>query len=164
MKRTALWLAITVLFAACENSADPLGGFLGGGGAITAAQATGNWSFTLQRTTTLPCSTAPLANGRVITAHLDVLSAGTLSSSTSIWQNPISGATQPLSGSVRLSDGITDLFFAAPAVRGDAVMELRGTMTSVGAFTGTLTDPAPGFTQVFGTGGCEYSVSGNKTS
>ena len=163
MRRTVLWLTIIVLVAACENSAGPLGGILGGGNAITPAQATGNWSFTLQRTTTFPACTNPLANGQVITAHTDVLSDGT-TGSTSSWLNPISGAVQPLSGVVRLSDAFSDLFFAAPAVRVTAQMELRGTMRSAGAFTGTLTDPAPGFSQVFGTGGCEYSVSGNKTS
>lgn len=163
MRRTVLWLTIIVLFAACENSAGPLGGILGGGNAITPAQATGNWSFTIQRTTTFPACTNPLANGQVITAHTDVLSDGTAGSASS-WRNPTSGAVQPLSGVVRLSDAFLDLFFAAPAVRVTAQMELRGTMTSAGAFTGTLTDPEPGFSQVFGTGGCEYSVTGTKTS
>jgi hypothetical protein len=41
-------------------------------------------------------------------------------------------------------------------------MELRGTMTSVGTFTGTLTDPAPGFSPMFSVGGCEYTASGTK--
>ena len=163
MRRTVLWLTIIVLFAACENSAGPLGGILGGGNAITPAQATGNWSFTLQRTTTFPACTNPLANGQVITAHTDILSDGTAGSASS-WLNPISGTVQPLSGVVRLSDAFSDLLFAAPAVKATAQMELRGTMTSAGAFTGTLTDPEPGFSQVFGTGGCEYSVTGTKTS
>jgi hypothetical protein len=43
-------------------------------------------------------------------------------------------------------------------------MELQGTMSAAGSFTGTLTDPAAGFSQVFGTGGCEYTASGIKTS
>jgi hypothetical protein len=163
VRRTVLWLTIIVLFAACENSAGPLGGILGGGNAITPAQATGNWSFTLQRTTTFPACTNPLANGQVITAHTDILSDGTAGSASS-WLNPISGTVQPLSGVVRLSDAFSDLLFAAPAVKATAQMELRGTMTSAGAFTGTLTDPEPGFSQVFGTGGCEYSVTGTKTS
>ena len=162
MRRTVLWLTIIVLFAACENSAGPLGGILGGGNAITPAQATGNWSFTLQRTTTFPACTNPLANGQVITAHTDILSDGTAGSASS-WLNPISGTVQPLSGVVRLSDAFSDLLFAAPAVKATAQMELRGTMTSAGAFTGTLTDPEPGFSQVFGTGGCQYSVTGTKT-
>jgi hypothetical protein len=148
--------------AACENTTNPLDGvILGGGGSITQAQAAGNWSFTLQRTTTLPCSTAPLANGTTIASHLDVLTDGTLSSTTSTWVNPATGAIQSLSGRVRLSDGITGITFAAS---GTGAMELQGTMTATGTFAGTLTDPAAGFSQVFGSGGCEYSASGIKTS
>lgn len=165
MRRTIPWLTLVALLAACENATDPLGGILnGGGGAITPAQATGNWSFTVKKTTTLPCSSAPLADGQVITAHLDVLSDGTLSTTTSTWRNPISGAVDPLSGAVGLADGITSLTFAAPDVSSTAGMELRGTLTSAGAFTGgRLTDPAPGFSQVFGTGGCEYTATGVRT-
>ena len=154
-----------MLFAACENSANSLIGVVsGGGGAITPAQATGNWSFTVQQTTTLPSCTAPLASGQIIIAHLDVLSDGTVGT-TSSWVNPLSGSVQSLSGLVRLTDGVTDLTFTAPSVSGTAGMELRGTMTSAGGFTGgTLTDPAPGFSQVFGSGGCAYTATGTKTS
>jgi hypothetical protein len=152
-----------VLFVGCENSASTLFGVIsGGGGGITATEATGSWTFTVQQNTTLPACTAPLANSQTIIAHLDVLSDGTLNT-TSSWLNPISGAVEPLTGAVALSSGLTDLFFAAPAVRSDAQMELRGTMTALGGFTGTLTDPEPGFSQVFGTGGCQYNVAGIKT-
>jgi hypothetical protein len=162
VRRSVLWLAIVASVAACENSADPLDGIIsGGGGALTQAQAAGNWSFTLQRTTTLPCTTSPLANGTVINTHLDVLADGTLSTATSTWVNPGSGAIQSLSGQVRLSNGITGITFTASGTGG---MELQGTMTSAGTFTGTLTDPAAGFSQVFGSGGCEYTASGIKTS
>jgi hypothetical protein len=82
---------------------------------------------------------------------------------TSSWQNPISGVVQSLTGAVALTSGLSDLFFAAPGVSFNAQMELRGTMTALGVFTGTLTDPEPGFSQVFGTGGCEYNVAGVKT-
>jgi hypothetical protein len=147
--------------AACENTTDPLDGIIvGGGGAITQAQAAGNWSFTLQQTTTLPCTTSPLANGTTISTHLDVLSDGTLGPSTSTWVNPTTGAIQSLSGQVQLSNGITGITFAAS---GSGAMELQGTMTAAGTFTGRLTDPAAGFSQVFGTGGCEYTASGIKT-
>jgi hypothetical protein len=162
VKRLVLCLATMVLFAACENSTDPLGGFLGGGGAITQAQANGNWSFTLRRTTTFPACTNPLADGSVVTARLDVLADGTLAA-TSSWLNPISGTVQALSGSVDLTNGASTLHFAAPAVSGTAQMEITGTMTASGGLTGTLRDPEPGFSQVFGTGGCEYSASGIKT-
>ena len=162
MKRLVLCLTTMVLLAACETSTDPLGGFLGGGGAITQAQANGNWSFTVQRTNTFPACTNPLANSSVITANLVVLSAGTLDP-TSSWLNPISTVVQPLSGSVDLTSGASLLHFAAPAVSGSAQMEITGTMTASGGLTGTLRDPEPGFSQVFGTGGCEYTVNGIKT-
>jgi hypothetical protein len=151
-----------VLLAACENSTDPLGGFLGGGGGITQAQANGNWSFTVRRTTTFPACTNPLADGSVVTARLDVLTDGTLAT-TSSWLNPISGTVQALSGSVDLTNGASILHFAAPSVSGTAQMEITGTMTASGGLTGTLRDPEPGFSQVFGTGGCEYSAGGIKT-
>lgn len=163
MKRLVLCMATTVLLAACETSTDPLGGFLGGGGALTQAQASGNWSFTVQRTTTFPACSNPLADGSAITARLDVASDGTLAT-TSTWLNPISVVVQPLSGSVELTNGASTLHFASPAVSGTAQMEILGIVTPSGGLTGTLRDPEPGFSQVFGTGGCEYSVSGIKTS
>ncbi len=164
MRRIVLCLTLMVLVAACENSTDPFGGIItGGGGAVTPAQATGNWSFTVQRTTGLPCTSA-LASGQVITAHLDVLSTGVLSAA-SFWANPVTGASQqPLSGAVTLSNGLTDITFSTPSASGTAAMELTGTLSAGGALTGgVLTDPAPGFFQVFGTDGCRYSVTGVKT-
>jgi len=162
VKRIALCLSSVLLFAACENSTDPLGGIInGGGGALTAAQATGDWTFSVQVNATLPACSNPLTNGQGITAHLDVLSDGTVAT-TSSWTNPISGGGQPLGGFITLSSGSTDLLFAAPSVSSSAQMELFGTMTSTGSFTGTLTDPEAGFSQVFGTGGCAYAVTGAK--
>jgi hypothetical protein len=163
VRRLVLCLTTIVLFGACESSTSPLGGFLGGGGALTQAQATGNWSFSVVRTTTFPACTNPLADGSAISARLNVLTDGTLAT-TSSWTNPISAVGQPLSGSVDLTNGASILHFAAPAVRGTAQMEILGTMTASGGLTGTLRDPEPGFSQVFGTGGCEYSVNGIKTS
>jgi hypothetical protein len=162
VRRLVLCLTTIVLFGACESSTSPLGGFLGGGGALTQAQATGNWSFSVTRTTTFPACTNPLADGSTIAAHLDVLTDGTLSTASS-WRNPISATVQALSGSVNLANGASTLHFAAPAVSGSAQMEILGTMTASGGFTGTLRDPEPGFSQVFGTGGCEYSINGIKT-
>jgi hypothetical protein len=164
VKRLVLCTITMLLLVACETSTDPLGGFLGGGGAITRTQAAGNWSFTVRRSTTLPACTNPLADGSVVTAHLDVLADGTLATASSTWLNPISGAVQPLSGSVNLANGASILDFAAPAVNANAQMEITGTMTASGGLTGTLRDPGPGSFQVFGTGGCEYSVAGQKTS
>ena len=156
----ALCLALLYVTAGCETTADPLLGSGGGGGAITAAQATGNWSITVQRTTNLPC-TGALTNGQVILAHLDVLSDGTVTT-TSNWQNPVTGALQTLSGTINLNTGATDLTFGAGV--GSAMELFPGNMTSAGAITGaTITDPAAGFSQVFGSDGCQYSATATKT-
>jgi hypothetical protein len=160
VRRVVLCLATLVFLSACENSINPLEGLLGGGGALTQAEATGNWSLTVQRTTTFPACANPLANGSVITARFDVGTDGVLAG-TSSWLNPISTVVLALTGSVDLSNGATDLHFAGGT--GAAQMELLGTMTASSTLSGTLRDPEPGFTQVFGTGGCEYTVSGVKT-
>ena len=160
MRRILLCLTLATV-AACEGTTDPFGGIItGGGGAITAAQASGNWSFTLQRTTTFPCTSA-LANGQVIATRVDVLSDGSLNT-TSSWLDPIAGVVEPLDGAVTLSNGLVAFTLSVSASR---AMELTGTMSSAGTFTaGTLRDPAPGFFQVYGTDGCQYTVSGLKTS
>ena len=160
MRRMVFCLTLLVSVAACETSTDPFIGF-GGTPGISQAQADGNWSFTVQQTSTLGCTSGSLANGQVLTATLDVLADGTLAASTSNWQNPPTTVVRPLSGSIILTSGFTDLFMAA-ASGSSAAMELRGTMTSVGSFSGTLTDPAPGSFQVFGA--CSYTATGSKTS
>jgi hypothetical protein len=155
--------AVLVSTAACETSADSLIGITGnGGGAITQTQAAGDWSFTVRKTTTLSCSGGSLADGQVLTAHMDVLSDGSLNGPTSSWQNPPTTIVRPLTGSVRLTDGFTDLFLSSSSGSGSA-MELRGTLTSNGTFSGTLTDPAPGFSPMFSVGGCEYTTAGTKS-
>jgi len=155
-------LTLLTVAAACETSTDPFIGLTGGGGgAVTQAQASGDWSFTVRKTTTLPCTGGSLPDGQLLTAHLDVLTDGTLNGTTSSWQNPPTSVVRPISGTVRLSDGFTDLFMSS-SIGSGAGMELRGTMTSTGTFTGTLTDPAPGFSPMFSAGGCEYSASATK--
>jgi VCBS repeat-containing protein len=157
----AVCLILFVSVAGCENSTDPFIGFGGGGGALTAAQATGNWSFTVQRTTNLPCTQA-LASGQLITGHLDVQSDGTVAS-TSSWQNPLSGSVNQLTGTVSLTNGAIDLTFRATV--GSALELFPGTMSSSGTISGaTLTDPAAGSSQVFGSNGCQYTVTATKTS
>ena len=151
-------LAVISVAAACENSVDPLLGFPGGGsGAVTQAQAAGTWSLTLTKTSTLAC-TGALADGSVIPVNLTVQSDGT-ATTTSSWRSVTSGALLPVSGTVRFSDGFTDLILSS----GGSGMELRGTMTSAGTFSGTITDPAPGFNPVYGTSGCEYNSPGSKS-
>jgi hypothetical protein len=160
IRLVASCLVVIAVSAACENSTDPLLGFPGGGGgAVTQAQASGNWSLTLSKTTTLGCTGAVLADGSVLTMTLSIQSDGS-AANTSTWRSPSSGAILPLSGSVSFTDGVTDMILTSGGSTG---MELRGTMSSTGTFSGTITDPAPGFTPVYGTGGCEYSAPGSKT-
>lgn len=160
MRRVFLCLTLAAV-TACESTTDPFGGIIsGGGGAITAAQASGDWSFTVQRTTLFPCTSA-LANGQTIATHIDVLSDGSLNT-TSTWLNPVApGVVESMAGAVTLSSGIADFTLS---INASTVMELTGTMSSGGTFTaGRLQDPDPGFSQVFGSDGCQYTVTGVKT-
>ena len=155
----AVGLTVISVAAACENSADPLLGFPGGGGAaVTQAQVSGTWNLTLTKTTTLACTGGAVADGSIIPLNLSVQSDGT-ATTTSTWRSVTSGALLPVSGTVRFSDGFTDLILSS----GNSGMELRGTMTSTGTFSGTITDPAPGFNPVYGTGGCEYNSPASKS-
>jgi hypothetical protein len=162
LRPIALTLTLLAIATACENSTNPflfgIGG--GGGGPVTQAQATGDWSFTLRRTGTLPCTGGALADGSVLTAHVDVLTDGTLNTSTSSWRNPPATVVFALRGAVALSNGAADLIFSGSG--SGSGMELRGTISPTGTFTGTLTDPGAGLTTVFSAGGCEYSTSGTK--
>ena len=158
MRPAIFCLTILVSLSACENSTDPFIGF-DGGGAITAAQATGNWSFTVQRTDPVTCAGASLANGSVLLARLDVLSDGTLGA-TSNWRESPTGLVRPLSGAVTLSSGTTTLIMSGSGGSSSA-MDLVGTMTAAGTFTGTLRDPRAGSFPVFGD--CGYTATGGKT-
>ena len=152
-------LAVIAVATACETSVDNLIGFPGGGGgAVTQAEASGDWSLTLRKTTTLACSGGSLADGQILVTHFSVQSDGTLAASS--WQNPSTGAVLPASGRVTLSDGSTLILLSSSG--GGSGMELRGTLTPSATFTGTLTDPAPGLSPIFSAGGCEYTASGTK--
>jgi hypothetical protein len=157
-----LTLTLLVLTAACENTNDPFlfgqGG--GGGGAVTQAQVTGNWSFTINKTTTLPCTGGSLADGTRLTAHLDALADGTLTSA-STWQVPASGVST-VTGRVTLTNGATAITLNASGTTTSG-MELTGTLSPSGTFTGTLHDPKAGLTPMFSAGGCEYATAGTKT-
>lgn len=160
MRPISIALTLLVLIAACENSNDPFlfgqGG--GGGGAVSQAQITGNWSFTINKTATLPCTGGSLSDGTRVSAHIDVLADGTLTSA-STWTNPSSGAVSPLTGRVTTASGVTDLTLSGGASSG---MELTGTMSPSGTFNGTLHDPQAGLTPMFSAGGCEYATAGTK--
>ena len=144
MRNIALCLTLLVSISACETSTDPFIGF-GGSGGLSQTEAAGNWSFTLHPSITPACASGSLADGQVLTVHLDVLSDGTVAPATSSWQNPPASAVRPINtgSSVTLSSGLTDLFLGGSAGSGTE-MELRGTMNSAGSFSGTVSDPNPG--------------------
>jgi hypothetical protein len=156
VRSIAIVLSLVVLTAGCEQSTDPFLFGLGGSGGLTQSQAAGNWSFVVTQSS-LACASGSLANGQAIATNLDVLTDGTLSTA-SFWQSPLSTASLTISGAITLGTGITDLFLSSSS---GAEMELRGTMTSTGTFTGTLTDPAAGFLPVFSA--CAYTTTGTKT-
>lgn len=162
MRPTAIALTLLVLTAACETTTDPglfgIGG--GGGSAVTAAQVTGNWSFTVNKNANLPCTPGFLQDGTRLTVHLDVQSDGTVNSATSSWQNGGTGTVFPLSGSVILSNGLADLFMGSGT--GNSGMEMTGTMSPTSSFSGSLHDPGGGFTPMFSGLGCQYGAAGTK--
>jgi len=157
---------LTALLAGCESSTDPIEGVGGnglGGGAVTQAQASGDWSFTLRRTTTLSCTGGSLPDNQVMLAHFDVTNTGTLSTATSTWQASPPGTVRALQGTLSFSNGRATLTLFPSVTNTSSAMELTGTVTAAGSFTGTLRDPAAGFTPVYSGSGCEYSVTGVKT-
>jgi len=153
VRPTLFYLGLVLSVAACETSTDPFFGF--GATGVTAGQVTGNWTFTLHPTS--GCATGSLPDGQVLTAHMDVLSDGTVTSGTSTWQT--SSAAGSVSGSIDLSSGVTTTL-ALTATTGSA-MELAGTFTATGSFSGTLGDPRAGSFPVFPA--CNYTTTATKT-
>jgi hypothetical protein len=165
VRRILLGAALIAGVTGCEASTDPIDGIGGdppGGGAVTQAQATGDWTFTLDRTTTLSCSGGSLPDNQVLIAHLDVLNTGGLSTATSNWRASPSATIRPLEGVIRFTDGFGNLTLFGSTAQTTG-MELRGTFTAAGGFSGTVTDPDAGLTSPFGGGGCEYLATGVRT-
>jgi len=162
VKRILYSAALLGVITGCEASTDPIDGIGGdgpGGGAITQTQATGDWSFLLDRQTTT-CPAGSLPDNQVILAHLDVLSNGTLTTVTSNWQAPPAGTVRTLDGGISFTSGVATL-----ALRGSAAntaMQLSGTFTAAGGFSGTVSDPRAGSFPVFSSGSCAYSATGVK--
>ena len=157
MRPIILCLTLLVTAAGCETSTDPFIG-IGGGGTITSAQASGNWSFVVHPTSALACSSGSLADGQILTATLVVLTDGTVNSSTSVWQVASPFVTGAVSGFVDLPTGRPTLSLSGS---GGTAMELTGTMTAGGSFSGTLRDPDPGLLPVFAA--CTYTTTGTKS-
>lgn len=158
MRQTLFCLFLLVSAAACETSTDPFIGFEGTGG-LSQTQAAGDWTFTVHPGSL--CGTGSLPDNTQLTAHLDVQVSGALAPATSFWQNPPTNVLRPLSGSITLTSGNVLLLLGGSS-GSIAEMELQGTMTAAGSFSGTLRDPTPGSQPVFSV--CNYTTTGNKTS
>ncbi|HWL38794.1 MAG TPA: hypothetical protein VNO75_01035 [Gemmatimonadaceae bacterium] len=160
MKRFLSSVALIASITACEASTDPIDGIGGGGpggGAVTPAQISGNWSFALDRTTAT-CPAGSLPDNQVILADLDVLTTG-LMTGTSTWQaSP--GPDRSLEGGLNLATGVGSLILRGSAA--GTAMELEGTFTADGDFDGTLRDPRAGSLPVFSSGSCQYNATGDK--
>jgi len=166
MKRILLSVGLVIALTGCEGTTDPFGGVGGGGGgsgAITQAQASGDWSITLRRTSTLACSGNSLPENQVLLLHLDVVNNGTLTTATSTWRASPSAIVRALAGTVNFTSGATNLTLFASATNTTSGMELIGTLRAAGTFSGTVVDPAAGLTPVFSGSGCEYTATGVKT-
>ncbi len=116
----------------------------------------GEWTFVLDRTTAT-CPSGSLPDNQVLLAHLDVLSNGSLTTVTSNWQAP-PGVIRGLDGGVSFTTGFATLILRGSA--SNTAMELAGTFTSDGDFTGGLSDPRAGSFPVFSSGSCAYTVTG----
>ncbi len=160
MRQPLFCLFLFVSLAACETSTDPFGG-IGGTGGLSQTQAAGDWTFTVTPAPGPLCGAGSLTDGTQLTAHLDVLVSGSLAPATSFWRNPPATVLRPLSGAVTLSSGNVLLTLGGSSGAASS-MELQGTMTAAGSFSGTLRDPTPGSQPVFSV--CNYSTTGNKTS
>ena len=156
MRPIILCLTLLVTVAGCETSTDPFIG-IGGGGAVTPAQASGDWTFVVHPTSALACSSGSLADGQVLTATLVVIAGGSVTSTSSFWQVASPFVTGSVTGVVDLSDGRPTLNLNGS---GGTAMQLAGTMTTAGSFSGTLRDPDPGSLPVFAA--CTYTTTGTK--
>jgi hypothetical protein len=95
--------------------------------------------------------------------HLDVINNGTLTTATSTWRVSSSATVRALAGVVTFSTGRTDLTLYPSATNTASGMDLSGTLTAAGSFSGTVTDPSASLTPVFGGTGCEFTATGVKT-
>ena len=168
VRQKLLTALVVASLVACETATGPSFGTGGGTSApalgLTAAQASGSWSFTLRRTLTgFDCPNGGLIDGQLLNSQITVSTDGTVAVATSAWQYLPNTPVRPLSGQVRLSDGFTDILFRAGGTNLSSAMRLQGSMTSTGTFSGTMTDPAPGFNPVFSISGCFYNVTGTRT-
>lgn len=167
MKGILYIAALAAVITGCDATTDPIGGVGGpgtGGGAITQVQASGDWSLTLRRTTTLSCTGGSLPDNQILLMRLDVINNGTLTTATSTWRASPSATVRALAGTVNFSTGLTNLTLYASATNTSSGMALSGTLTAAGSFTGgTVTDPDAGLTPVFSGNGCQYTATGVKT-
>ncbi len=154
-------LPLIFLLAACGGFGSDLTSVAGTGkeAAITGDEASGIWSFALTPIVA-NCAGGGAGAGTVIISRLDFFPDGRLASETSTWKLSSSTFTRPVTGAVRLADGLFD-----SQLKGDgtSAMALSGTMVRSGSFSGKLVDPAAGAVAVLGGASCEYAVKGTRS-
>lgn len=77
------------------------------------------------------------------------------------WGSDTAGQADSLTGNVDLSTGV--VFLRLWKVQGSSGAQLDGTLAHTGDFTGTLTDPAPGYQPILVTTSCVFPASGHTT-
>ncbi len=152
---------LILLLAACGGFGSDLTSVSGTGkeAAITAEEASGIWSFALTPVVA-NCTGGGVPAGTVIISRLDFFSDGRIASETSTWKLSSATSTRPVTGAVRLGDGLFDSQLKGD---GNSAMALSGTMVRSGSFSGKLVDPAAGTVAVLGGASCEYAVKGTRS-
>ena len=139
-------------FGACgRDSSGPAG--------LTSTAVNGSWEFTLTRT----ASCSPLALQGTFYATLDFYDSKDVSNTVSKWSNSKSVPDRfNLIGNTNFKTGTTELRFWQVIL--DTGFIMNGTLASGGTFSGTATDPIPGYKPYLSSPSCSYTVSGRKTS
>lgn len=146
-------IAIVLLLGAvgCGDSSGP--------GKLTDAKVNGAWEFTLTKTT----SCSALAINGDFYATLDFQGDVEIGNTVSKWTNT---KTVPdrynLIGNIQYNTGETELRFWQVVLNTGVLVE--GTTRADGTFTGTGTDPIPGYRPFLSSPSCIYSVVGRKIS
>jgi autotransporter translocation and assembly factor TamB len=148
-------LAGVCLLAACGGD-----GGSGPAATLTADQVAGAWTFVLSDESA-HCGGA--AGGGPISVRLsgtsDDVIGDVLNFPADDWGGSPATTFGQVTGHINLATGRLDLrVWKGVLVNGAA---LEGRVRSDRTFTGTLTDPRPGFGPVFVTGSCRFTVTGS---
>lgn len=157
LKRAALVAVMALATMGCGANSDLLNAKPGPPLVVTAAQASGAWTFTLTPISG-SCAGGGLPAVSTFQATLDFGADGKIVSEGSFWKRTSTSAAGQLTGSVQLTTGLASLTFLGSTSAVGA--QLTGAMSAAGSFTGQLKDPATGLAALFAGAPCEYNVTG----